>query len=154
MIRSGTVGKPEPELARHRVIGLDTSPFIYLFERHPRYFSLSEAIFDYLKLPGIHGVTSIITLIETCVQPQRVGRQDLVEIYERALLGQSQVETIPIMPPVAKRAIALRVDYGFRVPDALQIAAALEQGATLFITNDRRLKKCTDLTVLALGDCL
>ena len=142
------------DLAKHTIIGLDTNPFIYLFERHPQYFPLAETIFNYLKMPNVHGITSIITLIETCVYPQREGRTDLVEIYEQALLHSAQIETLAIETAIAKRAIALRAQYGFRVPDALQIAAALEGNATLFVTNDHRLKKCTDLTVLILDDYL
>jgi len=148
------LAKLSADLAKHTVIGLDTNPFIYLFERHPQYFPLAETLFDYLKTPNTQGVTSIITLIETCVQPQREGRTDLVKIYEQALSNSSQVQTLSIEPSLAKRAIALRAQYGFRVPDALQIAAALERNATLFVTNDHRLKKCVDLTVLILDDYL
>ena len=63
-----------------------TAPFIYLWERHPRYAPLSEVLFRHLKRPDVQGITSMITLIEGCVQPQRQGRQDLVEAYTRALL--------------------------------------------------------------------
>jgi len=38
------------------------------------------------------------------------------------------------------------------VPDALQIAAALEAGATAFVTNDQRLGKVKELDVLQLDD--
>jgi hypothetical protein len=65
----------EDVLADHTIIGLDTNPFIYLFERHPRYFPLVTTLFDYLKKPEIQGTTSIITLIETCVRPQRQGER-------------------------------------------------------------------------------
>jgi predicted nucleic acid-binding protein len=141
-------------LSPHTIIGLDTSPFIYLFEHHSHYFPLAEELFIHLKSPDVTGITSIITLIETCVQPQRDGRTDLVQIYEKTLLNSQQVQMVDIDPILAKRAIQLRVKYGFRVPDALQLSAALEQGATLFITNDRRLAKVTELLVLILDDYL
>jgi predicted nucleic acid-binding protein len=38
------------------------------------------------------------------------------------------------------------------VPDALQIAAAIEAGATVFVTNDRRLAKVQEIHVLLFGD--
>lgn len=138
-------------LAGHLIIGLDTNPFIYLFERHPTYFPLVETLFDYLKTPAVQSVTSI-TLIEACVQPQRQGRSDLVQIYEQALLNARQVQTLSINPSLAKRAIQLRAGYNLRVPDALQVGAALEGGATLFVTNDHRLQKVTDISVLVLDD--
>ncbi len=144
----------EAILAKHVVIGLDTNPFIYLFEKNPTYISLVDALFNYLKAPGVQGITSIITLIETCVQPQRDGRTDLVQIYEQALLNSRQVQTLPVTPVLAKRAIQMRVKYGLRVPDALQVSTALESGATLFITNDYRFRRITELVVLILDNHL
>ena len=141
-----------PVLAGHTIIGLDTNPFIYLFERNQKYFPLAETLFDYLKTPGVQGITSIITLIETCVQPQRDGRTDLVQIYEQALLYSRQVQMLSINPTLARRAVQMRAKYDLRVPDALQVSAALESGATLFVTNDSRLKKIMELPLLIFDD--
>lgn len=146
------MGELERDLASHTTIGVDTTPFIYLWERHPQYFSLSETLFRHLKEPQVQGITSIITLIEACVLPQRQGRLDLVQAYERALLHSQQIRTLPVDAALARRAVALRAQYGVRVPDALQIAAAIEAGATLFVTNDRRLAKVQDIDVLLLDD--
>lgn len=142
-------------LARHPVIGLDTAPFIYLFERHPRYFPLVEELFRALQSqPTSRAVTSLITLIEACVLPQRSGRMDLARVYEDALLRSRVVQTLPIDLAVARQAIDLRARYDLRVPDAIQIAAALEGNASGFITNDRRLRRVTELEVLVLEDLL
>ena len=146
------MGKLEQELAAHATIGVDTAPFIYLWEQHPRYFALSETLFRHLKKPQVQGITSIITLIEACVLPQRQGRLDLVQAYERALLHSRQVRTLPVDAVLARRAVALRARYDVRVPDALQVAAALEAGATAFVTNDRRLAKVQELQVLLFDD--
>ena len=142
----------EQALVGHKIIGLDTAPFIYLWERHPRYFILSETLFRHLKKPEVQGVTSIITMIEACVLPQRQGRRDLVQAYERALLHSQQVQMRSVDAVLARRAVSLRADYAIRVPDALQIAAALEAGATAFVTNDQRLEKVKELTVLVLDN--
>jgi len=148
------LGKLEQTLAEHDVIGVDTAPFIYLWERHPRYLPLSKALFAHLAKPGTQGITSIITLIEACVLPQRQGRQDIVQSYERALLRSRQVQMLAIDTALARRAVALRAEHNVRVPDALQIAAALQAGATAFVTNDRRLEKVQALQVLVLDDYL
>ena len=138
----------ERELARHTIIGIDTTPFIYLWEKHPRYFALSASLLRYLDSPQVWGITSIITLIEICVYPQRQGRLDLVRAYERALLHSRQVRMLPIDTKLAQHAVVLRARHDVRVPDALQIAAALESGATLFVTNDRRLRRVSEIDVL------
>jgi predicted nucleic acid-binding protein len=127
-------------------------PFIYLWERHPRFFKLAETLFGYLKQPEVQGVTSVITLIEACVHPQRQGRPDLVAAYERALRNSQQVQMLPVDTALARRAVILRASYGIRVPDALQLAAAMEAGATLFVSNDRRLSKVQEIHVILLDD--
>jgi predicted nucleic acid-binding protein len=153
---AGTIelGQLERTLARHQRLGIDTAPFIYLWERHPTYLTLAQVLFSYLKQPQAQGYTSIITLIEVCVQPQRRGRLDLVQAYQSALLHSEQVHTVPVDLPIADRAMALRAQYDIRMPDALQIATALESGATAFVTNDQRLIKVEDLDVLVLCEYL
>lgn len=146
------MGRLASALSAHTSIGLDTTPFIYFWERHPVYFPLSEEIFRYLSEPEKQGITSIITLIEVCVHPQRLGRQDLITAYEQILLHSPQLTMLPISVALARQAIQLRVQYNLQVPDALQIAAALEGGATLFVTNDRPLSKVQELEVLLIDD--
>jgi len=113
---------------------------------------LSETLFRYLRQPHVQGITSVVTLIEVLVYPQRQGRQDLVQTYERALLHSRQVQVLPVDVALARRTADLRARYGIFVPDAVQIAAALHAGATAFITNDRRLTKVQDIAVLVLDD--
>ena len=86
------------------------------------------------------------------MQPQRDGQAEVVKVYEQTLLNAQQVQMVSINLAVAKRAIVLRAQYGFRVPDTLQLGAALEHGATLFVTNDHRLKRVTELPVLILDE--
>ena len=102
------MGQLDQILARHEVVGVDTSPFIYLWERHPRYFNLAEELFQHLKQPQVQGVTSIITLIEVSIHPRKQGRPDLVEAYENALLHSQQVQLLSIDIALARQAVALR----------------------------------------------
>ena len=51
-------------------------------------------------------------------------------------------------------AVTLRAAYEIHVPDALQVAAAIESGATLFVTNDRRLNKVQEIEILLFDDYL
>jgi predicted nucleic acid-binding protein len=53
---------------------------------------------------------------------------------------------------MAERAAELRASYGMRLPDALQIAAALGERCDAFLTNDRRLARVTEIRVLVLDD--
>ena len=58
------MGKLERDLAAHQRLGIDTTPFIYLWERNPAYLALSQELFGYLKRPQAQGFTLIITLIK------------------------------------------------------------------------------------------
>ncbi len=124
----------------------------YLWERHPRYFAPSETPFHHLRSPQVQGVTSVITLIEACVHPQRQGRLDLVQAYERSLIHSQQVRMLPVDVVLARCAVTLRAQYDIRVPDALQIATAPEASATLFVTNDQQLRKIQEIGMLLLDD--
>ena len=53
-------------------------------------------------------------------------------------------------PDLALRAARLRAHYQIRTPDAVQLAAAIEFGARLFLTNDDRLRKVTEIEVVVL----
>ena len=44
--------------------------------------------------------------------------------------------------------------FAIRLPDALQVAAAIQGEATLFLTNDKRTKKVDAVEVLVLSDFL
>jgi predicted nucleic acid-binding protein len=59
---------------------------------------------------------------------------------------------MPVDVALARRAVVLRAQYGIHVPDALQVATALEAGATLFVSNDRRLSQVQEIPVLLLDD--
>ena len=148
------MGQLGETLARHDIVGVDTSPFIYLWEQHPRYLPLAEELFAYLRQPQVQGITSVITLIEACIHPQRQGRLDLVQAYENSLLHSQQVRMLPVDTELARMAVALRAAYEIQVPDALQIAAAMESGATVFVTNDRRLNKVQEIEILLFDDYL
>ena len=140
-------------LAQHTLIALDTSPFIFFFEKHPRYFPTVKELFEALqKRANLYACTSVVTLIEVCVLPLREGRLDLVRTYERALLASRKIRTLDITPYLAMEAAKLRARYNIRVPDAIQVAAAILGGATLFVTNDKIFHRIKEIQVLLLSD--
>jgi predicted nucleic acid-binding protein len=48
---------------------------------------------------------------------------------------------------VYDRAAEIRAQHGFKTPDAIHLAAAIESGCDRFLTNDRRLARFTGITV-------
>ena len=56
---------------------------------------------------------------------------------------------------IAERAGKLRGRYtDIKALDAIQIASAIEVGADAFLTNDKKLKKVEEITVMVLKDYL
>lgn len=146
------MGRLIDSLADHRIIGIDSAPFIYLFESHARFGPLAEEVLGAIQSGAYTGVSSVLTLLEMTVKPLQLGRVRVAREYEMLLLGFPNLRIIDINRDVCRRAAALRASYGVRTPDALQVAASLHAGATAFVTNDVRLRRVRDLEVVILDD--
>ena len=113
-------------------LGVDTAPVIYFIETNPRYEALVTEIFQRISNGVIEGLCSVITLTEVLVQPLRQGDQQVAQDYTDLLLHSRHFATVSIDPVIATAASDLRARYNLRTPDALQIAAAMENGAKRF----------------------
>lgn len=134
------------------LLAVDTAPIIYFIEAHPRYNALVTEVFQRIADGTYEGITSVISLGEVLVQPLRHGDERLQRQYRDVLLGSAGFHTRPIDAAMAERAAELRARYGVRLPDALQVAVALQEGCQAFLTNDLRLRRITELPVLVLDE--
>ena len=131
-------------------VGIDSSPFIYLIETHPAYLSLVEPLFERIDVGEINAVTSTITVAEVTVLPLRQQRYDLRDKYQSLLLNNRNLDIIAVDIQVAQIAAELRAKFGVRLPDAIQVAAAILAKCDAFITNDRSLRQIIDIPILIL----
>ena len=76
------------------------------------------------------------------------------EQYLRLLLTNSNLDVVTVDVQVAQAAAELRAKSGVRLPDAIQVAAAMVTKCEAFVTNDRSLKQITAIQVLVLDDLL
>jgi predicted nucleic acid-binding protein len=132
------------------MVGLDTAPLIYYLEEHPTYLPLVDPFFDALARGDLHAVTSTVTLIEVLTQPLRHGDAALAAQYRSLLLNNQGLGMRAISVAIAEEAARLRATYRLRTPDAVQLATALDAGASAFLTNDARLAAILELRVLVL----
>ena len=143
------------ELDAHRRIMVDTAPIIYFIEEHPRFGKIVDEIFLALTSEATYHIfSSVIALIEVLTQPIREANRELAEKYRRFLLHSFNFTLYSIDPIIASKAAELRAQYNLRTPDAIQLAVGIENGATLFLTNDKTLKKVKDIHVMVLEDYL
>jgi predicted nucleic acid-binding protein len=133
-------------------IGVDTSLFIYLIERHPVYLSVVRPLFERASNGHLRIVTSVVSLIEILTLPLAQQKAVYVSEYREMLLNTNSIVTLPIGISIAERAAELRARFGLRTPDAIQIAAALDVSCSIWMTNDRQLKRVTDLRVITLDE--
>ena len=133
-------------------LGLDTAPFIYLVEDHPLYVPLMDEVSRRIVEGQMEGVTSVVTLGEVLVQPIANGDVRLQQRFRDALLNRPGLQMVPVDAALAERAAGLRAHYRMRLPDALQLAVAIDQHCEAFLTNDRRLARVAEVRVLVLDD--
>ena len=137
------------------VVGLDTAPIIYYVEAHPLYGPLVRSFVLARVQTALNvALTSTVSLVEVLVVPLRTRRLDLVSAYQDFLVNFPIIGVVPVSSAVAGWAADLRARYNLRLGDACQMAAALVNGATHFLTNDTGLRRVTELTVLILDDYL
>ncbi|MCI0697014.1 PIN domain-containing protein [candidate division KSB1 bacterium] len=135
---------------------IDTAPIIYYIEEHPKYLPLADRVFPRLSSASnsIYAFSSILTLTEVLPHPLRQNNHDLAKRYRDFLLHSRNFVLFPVDEIIAERPAEIRAQYQYRTPDAIQLATGMEHNATLFITNDKRLKNFPDLTILVLDDFL
>jgi predicted nucleic acid-binding protein len=124
---------------------VDTAPFIYLFEDHPQFASRFLGLFEAEAEQKLQIALSAVTLAEVLAGPFKAGQDALARRYERAL---NQFEVVPVGPATAVQAARLRARYALKLPDAIQLASALEIGAAALVTHDRDFSRVQGLSIL------
>lgn len=135
-----------------KAVGLDTAPLIYFIEENPIYLARVRPFFEAMDRGDFSVVTSIVTLLEVLAHPFRRGDTELAQQYRDILLNAEGLTTILLSRDIAEKAARLRAAYGIRTPDAIQLAVAIHEGASFFLTNDARLPSLPGLNMLVLNE--
>lgn len=122
---------------------LDSAPLIYLVENVSPY---ATTLITRLATPGTIQVCSELSRLECRVKPLRDGQTDLLTAFD-TYFTHIITHVIPLSRQVIDQATELRARYGFKTPDAIHLAAAIIDGCNLFLTNDHRLDKCTEIAI-------
>ena len=141
-------------IPRDSVCGIDSCLFIYLLADRAPYAEAVQPFLEAVHRGEMTGITSVITLTEVLTKPEQNQQPELVQAYAMALRGIDNLLAVEIDEGIARKAAHLRGVYGFRTPDALQLAAALQKRCSFFVTNDRRLQRVQGLEVIVLDDVL
>lgn len=132
-------------LAEGCTVLVDTAPWIYLLEDHPEFAPRFAGLFEAAEQGQLRLALTPITVAEVLTGPFKAGQTALAKRYETAL-GQFQLVGMSVA--VASLAAQMRVQYRLKLPDAIQLASALEVGAAALVTHDRDFSGVQGLPVL------
>lgn len=81
----------------------------------------------------------------------RDGNSTLLDEFDR-FFNESVSDVLALSREVVDRATEIRARYAFKTPDAIHLAAAALSSCEMFLTNDLRLDRFTELPVVALTE--
>lgn len=73
-------------------------------------------------------------------------------IVNTALMGYPNLDILDVTREIARRAAEMRARHRLRAIDGLQVATAIQAGATAFLTNDQCLRRVDEIPVLLIDD--
>ncbi len=134
---------------KFKKVALDSNIFIYQFEQNVKFTIFTNKIINRLDQGEYQGITSIISVIEALSYP---SPPKILDLIVESFNSIPNLKIIDINWKISLLAAQIRREYGFRLPDAVQLATAVNAKAQIFITNDARLKSFKQLEVLKLSD--
>src|SRR3990172_7882023 len=137
----GLSGNPLMGIPEGSLITLDTAPIIYYLQDHPVFAAKFEPLFESAAAGKIHIVISSITLAEVLCGPLATGNELLASKYRAVLSGSPGWRVLPVDEKLAIIAARLRSRYKIRLPDAIQVATAVQTRSYALVTHDRTLRK-------------
>jgi predicted nucleic acid-binding protein len=132
------------------LVYLDSVIAIYAVEGAPSFQARARARLAVMSAAGDLPAISDLTWLECRVKPLRLGDAVALAAME-AFLTASDVNRVPMPTAVYERACRIRAQYNYRLADSLHLAAAVEAGCGVFLTNDHRLSGFPDIPVEVLA---
>jgi predicted nucleic acid-binding protein len=127
---------------------LDACAIIYAIEGLPAFRGAVVAHIAQVEATA-SGVltTSRLSRLECRLKPLRDRQADLLTQYDK-FFARRAFELVEISAAVVERATDLRASHGFKTPDALHLATAIEAQVDIFLTGDSGLVRCPGLNVV------
>ena len=133
-------------------IFVDTAPFIYLMENHPKFAGKIKKAITEAIVNGDTLVTSVVTYMEFGVKPERENRQEVIRKFDE-LLSKLNIRILVVDKEAGQKAYQMRAKYQFlKGMDALQIGLSIKENCSVFLTNDKNLKKIAEINVKTMDD--
>jgi len=133
-------------LPRGATVLVDTAPWIYLLEDHTTLSDRFAGLFEGAMRGDIDIALSSITVAEILTGPYKSNKAALAKRFEAVL---RTYRIVPLTTQIASLAAQMRALYRLKLPDAVQLASALDIGAAALVTHDRDFSAVKDLPIVA-----
>lgn len=128
-------------------IYLDTNLYIAFFEGVVDVSEKIEGlILDSIE-KGMMIVASPLIITELLIAPLREKEDELSEVYKNLKNYIGNLVFVDFSLKISKTAAYLRAKYNLATPDCIHLATAIEGGAKIFYTGDKRIKKVNEIKV-------
>ena len=124
---------------------VDSAPLIYHLEDNAQFAHRFVGLFEAAAAGRVLIAISTITVAEVLTGPYQHGRDTLARRIESALREHA---IHPLSTDIAVQAARLRQRYRLRLPDAIQLATALEIDAYALVSHDRDFSGVQDVRIL------
>lgn len=130
------------------ILCLDTNCVIYLIEKNPTWEPKVTARLAHATSVGDTFAVCDLARAECLVGPMKAKDAAREADFQR-FFNSGLVRMLPLDVAVYEQAARIRVATNMKIklPDALHLAAAVQHGCGLFLTNDAHLTLCTEITV-------
>jgi len=127
---------------------LDASAIIYMVETPGSFTAATqERVKQHTSQPDGRLLTSRLSRLECRVRPVREQNAKRLAEYEDFFTAEDIV-VADVTAAVIERATDLRARYGFKTPDALHLATAIEHDAGTVLTGEPAWKRCAEVEVV------
>ena len=134
-------------IADHCLVTIDTAPIIYILEDHPRYAELFVPLFQRIESGRLRGVISPVTIAEVVAGPLNSGNEILANRYFKALTSGSRWLVQELTAELSFVAARIRIRYQLKLPDAIQVATAIQTGSAALVTHDRDFRGVDEIPI-------
>ncbi len=132
------------------LVTIDTAPVIYLLEDNPDFLKKFLPLFERIENGALTGVISVVTLSEILSGPLRNGNEILADHYYRALTASQNWRVKEMDAELSFIAARIRSKYNLKLPDAIQVATAIQSQSFALITHDRDFKSLQEIKILGI----
>ncbi len=150
---SGRRWSVESLTVAHARVAIDSNVLIHLLEEDGPRAAVAAELVDAIEAGQIRGSMATLGLAEVLAGPARHAdgtRFELMAAEVRSL----GLRLVPLDDKVAEDAAWIRGVQALGLADAIHLASARSAGATVFVTNDRRIRPTPQLDVRRLDDAV